>query len=342
MAIKAGHIRCENLWKVFGPTPSEVIARLKVNPAAPADGHVVALKNVSLTVEPGQTCVIMGLSGSGKSTLVRCIMRLIEPDEGKVEIDHQDVLGLDSRGLRELRQTKLAMVFQHFGLFPHLTVIENVAYGLEVRRIGRNERLRRAAEFVALVGLEGRENAYPSELSGGMQQRVGIARALAVDPEILLFDEPFSALDPLIRTELQDELLRLQAEMKKTIIFITHDFAEAIRLGDRIVIMKDGEVQQTGNASEIVTAPANDYVRKFASQVPLYTVQTAGQAMNEASSEASARFAKGFGVAASTPLGELVDKMLNDGSSLPVVGPNGELLGELRPEAFIGAMRKRT
>lgn len=338
---KAGHIRCTDLWKVFGRTPDAVIARLKSSPDDAAEGHVVALREISLTVEPGETCVVMGLSGSGKSTLVRCLTRLIEPDAGRVEIDGTDVLGLDARGLRDLRQKKLAMVFQHFGLFPHLNVIENVAYGLEVRGIDKRTRLERAADVIALVGLAGRESAFPAELSGGMQQRVGIARALAVDPEILFFDEPFSALDPLIRTELQDELLRLQAEMKKTILFITHDFNEAIRLGDQIVVMKDGQIQQKGTAAEIVTAPANDYVRNFALQVPLYTVQTAGQAKSTPTDAARARFAQGVSVASSVALGDLVNRMLQTEGPLPVVAADGSLVGELRPESFLRAMQKR-
>lgn len=338
---KAGHIRCTNLWKVFGRTPETVIARLKADPDAVAEGHVVALRDISLTVEPGETCVVMGLSGSGKSTLVRCLTRLIEPDAGRVEIDGTDVLGLDARGLRDLRQKKLAMVFQHFGLFPHLSVIENVAYGLEVRGINKRTRLERAAEVIALVGLAGRERAFPAELSGGMQQRVGIARALAVGPEILFFDEPFSALDPLIRTELQGELLRLQAEMKKTILFITHDFNEAIRLGDQIVIMKDGQIQQKGTAAEIVTTPANDYVRNFAQQVPLYTVQSAGQAKSTATEAARRQLAQGVAVPSTAALADLVDLMLQTDGPLPVVAADGALIGELRHDTFLRAMQKR-
>lgn len=341
MAPRAGHIRCTDIWKVFGPDPDGAIARIAADPGARLDDHVIALRNVSLTVEPGQTCVIMGLSGSGKSTLVRCLTRLIEPTAGRLEIDGQDILALDAHGLRELRQRKMAMVFQHFGLFPHLNVIENVAYGLEVRRVGRKERLDRAAEMIAIVGLQGREHAFPAELSGGMQQRVGIARALAVDPEILFFDEPSSALDPLIRTELQDELLRLQSDIKKTIVFITHDFSEAIRLGDQIVIMKDGEVQQKGTAAAIVTAPVNDYVRNFALQVPLYQIESAGMAAQEASETARARLASGLSVSSAVPLIDLVDRFLEVGAPLPVVDTDGRLVGELREESFLNAMRKR-
>lgn len=342
MAPKAGHIRCTDIWKVFGPNPDRAIAEINADPSATVEDHVFALRSVDLSVDPGQTCVIMGLSGSGKSTLIRCMTRLIEPSAGRIEIDGEDILRLDPKGLRDFRQRKMAMVFQHFGLFPHLTVLENVAYGLEVRRVGRSERLRRAADMIAVVGLQGREQAFPAELSGGMQQRVGIARALAVDPEILFFDEPFSALDPLIRTELQDELLRLQSELKKTIVFITHDFSEAIRIGDQIVIMKDGQVQQKGTAAEIVTAPANDYVRNFALQVPLYTVLTAGQAALEAGEEARVRLANGISVASGAPLIDLVDRLRGEGSPLPVVNQDGTLVGELRLDALLDALRKRT
>ena len=216
MTAGTGRITCKNLWKVFGPDPSGALERLAEHSEATLDGHVAAVRDVSFSVEPGQTCVVMGLSGSGKSTLVRCLTRLIEPTAGTIAIDGEELTRLSPRALRALRQAKLAMVFQHFGLFPHMTVVENVAYGLEVRGADRKTRRTRAEEMIALVGLEGWEQAYPSALSGGMQQRVGIARALAVEPEVLFFDEPFSALDPLIRNEMQAELVRLQARMRAT------------------------------------------------------------------------------------------------------------------------------
>ena len=222
----------------------------------------------------------MGLSGSGKSTLVRCISRLIEPTQGEVLVDGVDTVTMPEKELIELRRHKLSMVFQHFGLLPHRRVIENIAYGLEVRGMRRDERLKKAGEVLESVGLSGWGDNYPRELSGGMQQRVGLARALAVDPEIMLFDEPFSALDPLIRREMQDELLRLQSVVRKTMVFITHDFLEAIKMGDHIAIMKDGEFVQIGTPEEIVANPVDDYVRDFSEDVPRHKVLTVNSIMN--------------------------------------------------------------
>ncbi len=244
-----------------------------------ATGCTVGVKNVSLSVQPGETFVVMGLSGSGKSTLIRCIARLNEVTRGQVFLDGQDLTAMDNVSLREVRRKKLSMVFQHFGLFPHRRVIDNAAYGLEVQGIPKSERQERAREVLEIVGLKGYENHYPQQLSGGMQQRVGLARALTVDPEVLFFDEPFSALDPLIRRDMQDELIRLQRDMQRTIVFITHDFAEAIKLGDRIAIMKDGEFDQVGTASELITSPATDYVREFTEDIPKIKVLTAADVM---------------------------------------------------------------
>jgi glycine betaine/proline transport system ATP-binding protein len=229
--------------------------------------NVLALDDVSLSVERGETFVVMGLSGSGKSTLLRHINRLIDPTEGEILVDGVDVLGLSIRDLEQFRRKKMAMVFQHFGLFPHRTVIDNVAYGLEVRGVAKAARRAKAGEWVATVGLAGYEERYPSALSGGMRQRVGLARALCADAEILLMDEAFSALDPLIRSEMQEQLSGLQARLRKTIVFITHDLDEALRLGDRIAILKDGRVGQVGTPAEIVGNPADDYVRAFVAAV---------------------------------------------------------------------------
>jgi glycine betaine/proline transport system ATP-binding protein len=218
--------------------------------------------------------VVMGLSGSGKSTLVRCLTRLIEPTAGSVVIDGQDITSASDSELRDLRRTHVSMVFQHFGLLPHKQVIDNVAYGLEIRGVGKKERRAKAGEVVDLVGLQGFETSYPDQLSGGMQQRVGLARALANDPSLMLFDEPFSALDPLIRRDMQNEVIRLHRELKKTMVFITHDLQEALKLGDRIVILRDGEIVQIGTPAEVVGAPADDYVRDFVSEVPRSHVLT--------------------------------------------------------------------
>ncbi|MFT7524820.1 MAG: glycine betaine/proline transport system ATP-binding protein, partial [Candidatus Paceibacteria bacterium] len=265
-------IVCRNIWKIFGQNPKRVLDthdRTKSRAEIQTEtGHVVAVKDVSFEVKKGECFVVMGLSGSGKSTLVRCISRLIEPTGGEVFIDGENVTEMGTKDLQQLRRHKMAMVFQHFGLFPHRRVIDNISYGLEVRGVGRVERTAKAMEILKLVGLDGWDQCYPRELSGGMQQRVGLARAMAVDPEILIFDEPFSALDPLIRREMQDELLELQNTMHKTMVFITHDFLEAIKMGDHIAIMKDGEISQIGTPEEIVANPADDYVREFTEDVP--------------------------------------------------------------------------
>jgi glycine betaine/proline transport system ATP-binding protein len=265
-------ISCHNIWKIFGPHPQRLKQTLDPNlsraEVLEQTGHVVAVKDVSFGVRKGETFVVMGLSGSGKSTLVRCISRLIEPTSGQVIIEGQDMTVMNEKQLRDLRRRKISMVFQHFGLFPHRKIIDNVAYGLEIQGIDKTTRHTRALEVLEMVSLNGWENHYPGELSGGMQQRVGIARALAVNPEILLFDEPFSALDPLIRREMQDELINLQQMMHKTIIFITHDFLEAVKLGDDIAIMKDGEVVQVGTPQQVIMNPADDYVDEFTKDVP--------------------------------------------------------------------------
>ena len=258
---------CNNVWKIFGNNPKRVLKnhdQSKSRAEIQAEtGHVVAVKDVSFEVKKGECFVVMGLSGSGKSTLVRCISRLIEPTGGQVIINGEDVTMMDKKELRNLRRHKMAMVFQHFGLFPHRRVIDNISYGLEVRGVGKLDRIDKAMEILKLVGLEGWDQMYPRELSGGMQQRVGLARAMAVDPEILIFDEPFSALDPLIRREMQDELLELQSKLQKTLVFITHDFLEAIKMGDNIAIMKDGQISQVGTPEEIVANPVDKYVSDF-------------------------------------------------------------------------------
>lgn len=276
-------ITCRDVWKVFGRTPERVMAQISAEMTnaqiLEKTGHVVAVRGVSFEVKKGETFVVMGLSGSGKSTLVRCISRLTDPTKGEIIIGGQDVLKLAEPELRAVRRHKVSMVFQNFGLFPHRRVIENVAYGLEVRGVSKADRHARAHQMIELVGLKGWDQHFPRQLSGGMQQRVGLARALAVDPEIILYDEPFSALDPLIRREMQDELLRLQATMHKTSVFITHDFAEALKLGDHIAIMRNGEIVQIGTPEELVLSPKNDYVAAFTKDAPRGKVLTAGTVM---------------------------------------------------------------
>jgi glycine betaine/proline transport system ATP-binding protein len=264
-------VKVENLSKVFGRNPKAVLEKIKSG--VPKDavlketGHTVGVNNASFEVKEGETFVIMGLSGSGKSTLIRCLNMLNTPTEGKIYVDGENIVEYDRKKLREYRQKKVAMVFQHFGLFTHRTVLGNVEYGLEVRGIPKEERCKKAKKVLSTVGLEGWENYYPRQLSGGMKQRVGLARALANDPDILLMDEPFSALDPLIRRDMQLELLDIQAKLKKTIIFITHDVNEAFKLGDRVAVMKDGVIQQIGTPEEILEKPANDYIADFVQDV---------------------------------------------------------------------------
>lgn len=239
------------------------------------------MNNANFQVEEGEFFVVMGLSGSGKSTLIRCLNRLIEPTDGEVLIDGENIAEIDKEALRSVRRKKIAMVFQHFGLFPHRTIIENVRYGLEIQGIKDEESMSKSLEMLETVGLKGYESQYPSELSGGMQQRVGLARALATEPDILLMDEAFSALDPLIRKDMQDEILDLQSKMKKTVIFITHDLDEALKLGDRIAVMKDGKVVQIGTPEDILTNPANDYVKEFVKDVDRSKVITASSIMKK-------------------------------------------------------------
>ena len=278
-------IVCSNIWKLFGPDEKRILKdldpSLSRSEVQEKTGHVVAVKDVSFSIQKGETFVVMGLSGSGKSTLVRCISRLIEPTSGTVMMDDIDVTKMNSKELLDLRRNKMSMVFQHFGLFPHRTVLDNIGYGLEIRGTNKQERIDKSMEVIKLVGLEGWHNHYPRELSGGMQQRVGLARAMAVDPEILIFDEPFSALDPLIRREMQDELLDIQQKLQRTMVFITHDFLEAIKMGDHIAIMKDGEISQVGTPEEIVANPVDQYVKDFCEDVPKYKVLSAGKVMRK-------------------------------------------------------------
>lgn len=341
---KKKKIQCSSIWKVFGPHPEKVLqgdlSKLDRTEIQETTGHVIGVKDVSFEISEGETFVVMGLSGSGKSTLVRCISRLIEPTRGEILVDGKSLIDMSPVELREFRRHKISMVFQHFGLFPHRTLTENVAYGLEIRGVGRGERTKKAREVLGLVGLNGWFDHYPRELSGGMQQRVGLARALAVEPEIMVFDEPFSALDPLIRREMQDELKRLQGTLNKTMIFITHDFLEAIKIGDRIAIMKDGHIVQIGTPEEIVANPANDYVRDFAEEVPRYRVLSAGKVMREAvSEEARARFDNLDVVKAADKLETLIERMIDSDVPLPVVDDTGALVGEIDRSIAMSAMR---
>lgn len=285
MPKEKSEIVCQNLWKVFGSNPESALDLVNnggtKQEVLEQTEHVIAVKDVSFEVHENETFVIMGLSGSGKSTLVRCINRLMEPTRGTILIDGVDIANMNDAELRKLRRHKLSVVFQSFGLLPHRSVLDNVTFGLEVRGEVKKERQKKANLALELVGLKGWEKSRIYELSGGMQQRVGLARALAVDPEIILMDEPFSALDPLIRRQMQDEFINLRSVMKKTVVFITHDLLEALKLGDRIAIMRDGEIVQLGSPEEIVAQPADEYVSEFVKDVPLVKVIPAHSIMEE-------------------------------------------------------------
>ncbi len=271
-------ISVRNLWKVFGPQAEKIVgtpyADLPRDQLLADTGCTAAVRDVTFDVAEGEVFVVMGLSGSGKSTLVRCLTRLVDATAGQVIIEGEDILQANDKQLRQLRRTEFSMVFQHFGLLPHRKVIDNVAYPLEIQGIKKDDRYARAEEVIQLVGLAGYANAYPEQLSGGMQQRVGLARALVVDPDVMFLDEPFSALDPLIRRDMQDEVMRLHRELGKTMVFITHDLAEAMKLGDRIAIMRDGAVVQMGTAMDLVLHPADAYVEDFLRDIPKSHVLT--------------------------------------------------------------------
>lgn len=278
MTNSSSAISVRNLWQVFGPNPEKIIgspdAALPRAELRAKTGNTAAVRDVSFDVAPGEVFVVMGLSGSGKSTLVRCLTRLIEPTAGQIVMEGEDILEASPARLRELRRSRFSMVFQNFGLLPHRRVIDNIAYALEINGVGKAERHARAQEVIELVGLTGFDQAFPEQLSGGMQQRVGLARALAVDPDVMFLDEPFSALDPLIRRDMQTEIIRLQRDLGKTMIFITHDLDEALKVGDRIAIMRDGAVVQMGTAEELIANPVDEYVADFTRDVPKSHVLT--------------------------------------------------------------------
>jgi len=325
----------DQLWKVFGLRADKIVgspdADLPRAELLARTGCTAAVKDVSFDVAPGEVFVVMGLSGSGKSTLVRCLTRLIEPTAGEVLLDGEDVRTMSDARLRELRRTHVSMVFQHFGLLPHRQVLDNIAYGLEIRGMKKKQRHARAQEMVDLVGLTGNERSYPDQLSGGMQQRVGLARALAVDPTVMLFDEPFSALDPLIRRDMQAEVIRLHHEVGKTMVFITHDLAEALKLGDRILIMRDGEVVQVGTAAEIVAAPADDYVRDFVSDVPRSHVLTLRYVMRDPRPDDSS---DGLVMGPDTIVREAAHAALTSDHPVRVVD-DGEMVGIVAAETIL-------
>jgi glycine betaine/proline transport system ATP-binding protein len=322
---------------VFGTRPDKAIemagsgaSRAEIREATDC---VIGVRDVTFEVGRGETFVVMGLSGSGKSTLIRCVARLNEVTRGKVVLDGEDLTAMSEDQLREVRRHKMSMVFQHFGLFPHRRVIDNAAYGLEVQGVEKAERYQRAMRVLEVVGLHGCEDYYPQQLSGGMQQRVGLARALTVDPEIMFFDEPFSALDPLIRRDMQDELIRLQETLQRTIVFITHDFAEAIKLGDRIAIMKDGGFDQVGTATELITDPATDYVREFTTEIPKAKVLTTAAVLKPGQGTPNGRT-----VRLDDTIEDLLPALLDDDSEIWVEDPEGKNVGVVDRQAVAKAL----
>ncbi len=324
-------LACRNVWKLFGIHPKQFLAEHGYQPTYEeicGAGLIGATRDVSLDIYEGEIFVIMGLSGSGKSTLVRNMSRLIEPTAGEILFDGMDLLKADEKTLIRIRRKKMGMVFQNFGLLPHRNVLDNVAFPLEVQGVARFVREEEAELMIELVGLKGRENYFPRELSGGEQQRVGIARSLAVEPEVWFLDEPFSALDPLIRAEMQDEFLRLQKVLHKTIVFITHDFDEAIRLADRIAIMKDGEIIQVGTPEELVLQPADSYVSEFTQKVPRAKVVSAATLMTPVDGS-SKGVPSGKPVTGDTKIEALLCRFLDQRTPIPVTDGTDRIVGEI-------------
>jgi glycine betaine/proline transport system ATP-binding protein len=328
---KLAKLVCKDLWKIYGSN----VGALSFPPSQQdldRQGLIGAVQQVTLDIHEGEIFVIMGLSGSGKSTLVRLLSGLIEPTAGELLFDGQDMLKMSERDLIEIRRHKMGMVFQHFALLPHLTVLQNVAFPLTIQGQSKLQAEARAQEVIELVGLKGREGYFPRELSGGQQQRVGIARSLAVEPELWFLDEPFSALDPLIRREMQDEFLRLQAMLKKTIVFITHDFDEAIRLADRIAIMKDGAVIQVATPEELVLNPATDYVEEFTRHVPRDKVLSVGAVMVKGASGA------GGGIPAHAKIAEVAALVVEADGPLKVIDADGQAIGAIDAASVISVL----
>jgi glycine betaine/proline transport system ATP-binding protein len=328
-------IKCESVYKIFGANAKKMLQDVNGNVDAKTfqeAGCIVGVNNASFEVSKGELLVIMGLSGSGKSTLLRCISRLTDATAGKIYIEGQDLLSLKDKELIELRRNKMGMVFQSFALLPHKTVLENIAFPLQIKGMETEDSISKAMEMVKLVGLEGRENYFPRELSGGQQQRVGIARSLAVEPDIWFLDEPFSALDPLIRKEMQDEFLRLQSALKKTIMFVTHDFDEALRLADRIAIMKDGIIEQLDTPANIVLNPATEYVKKFTQEVPREKVLKIESVMEPVSDNKDLSDLK---VSKDVIIETVAEKILSQEKPVAVIDSNKKIIGIVKPSKII-------
>ena len=340
-------ITCKGLWQVFGANPKKNLREALETTGGDAReasnelrsrGLIPAVQNASFEVKEGELFVIMGLSGSGKSTMIRCISHLVHGTAGEILIEGEDILSASKKRLIELRRHKLGMVFQHFGLFPHLTVAENVAFPLKMQGHNRKKRRARALEVIKLVGLDGREDAFPRELSGGQKQRVGIARSLAVNPDIWFLDEPFSALDPLIRRQLQNEFLRIQETLKKSIVFITHDITEALKLADRMAIMKDGEIVQIGTPAEIVLHPVNDYVAEFSKDVAKGQHAKVASVM-DSESPMPERMTDDPGLRSNMTIDTALAKCMSLYDPVPVRSPEGEKVGFVRPSELAAALQ---
>jgi len=328
-------IKCEAVYKIFGAGAKKMLQDVSGNVDAKTfqeAGCIVGVNNASFEVSKGEMLVVMGLSGSGKSTLLRCISRLTDATAGKIFIEGQDLLSLKNKELIELRRNKMGMVFQSFALLPHKTVLENIAFPLQIKGMKTEDSISKAMDMVKLVSLEGRENYFPRELSGGQQQRVGIARSLAVEPDIWFLDEPFSALDPLIRKEMQDEFLRLQGALKKTIMFVTHDFDEALRLADRIAIMKDGIIEQLDTPANIVLNPATEYVKKFTEEVPREKVLKIEAVMEPMSDNKNLSDLK---VSKDAIIETVAEKILSQEKSVAVIDANKKVIGIVKPSKVI-------
>ena len=335
MASEQSVIKCESVYKIFGENAKQMLENASGNVDAKTfqeAGCIVGVNNASFDVSKGELLVIMGLSGSGKSTLLRCISRLTDATSGKIFIDGQDLLSLKNKELIELRRNKMGMVFQSFALLPHKTVLENIAFPLQIKGLKTQDSVSKAMDMVKLVSLDGRENYFPRELSGGQQQRVGIARSLAVEPDVWFLDEPFSALDPLIRKEMQDEFLRLQSALKKTILFITHDFDEALRLADRIGIMKDGIIEQLDTPANIVLNPATEYVRKFTQEVPREKVLKIEAVMDPITDEQNL---SDFKVSKDAIIETVAEKILGQEKPIAVTDSNQQIVGIVKPAKII-------
>jgi len=328
-------IKCESVYKIFGAGAKKMLQDVSGNVDAKTfqdAGCIVGVNNASFEVSKGELLVVMGLSGSGKSTLLRCISRLTDTTAGKIFIEGQDLLSLKNKELIELRRNKMGMVFQSFALLPHKTVLENIAFPLQIKGMKTDDSISKAMDMVKLVSLEGRENYFPRELSGGQQQRVGIARSLAVEPDIWFLDEPFSALDPLIRKEMQDEFLRLQGKLQKTIMFITHDFDEALRLADRIAIMKDGIIEQLDTPANIVLSPATEYVKKFTEEVPREKVLKIEAVMEPMSDNKNLSDLK---VSKDAIIETVAEKILSQEKPVAVIDSNKKVVGIVKPSKII-------